>query len=161
MQLFYAKNVTGNAALVVTANLGQAQTYSAIFVWDIAGADLTSPLDAQAVNYTVSVVSTISTVAFSTIAPDEIIVSMATDGAINDTFSATGSPLAIFDANFPAGAGNLYCGAQHLIVSSIQTSITQSMQQSGSGGMLIVAASFKAAAASGFVPQVGAFIVGP
>src|SRR5262249_51140729 len=63
--------------------------------------------------------------------------------AINTTFTQQ-SGYTLASAGYPAGGGALYCGAEHLIVSAIQTAATTSMAVNTSPSVVnLVSATFK------------------
>lgn len=145
-QFWYAKNITGNAANIITVNYAAPQA-TAVFVWEISGADTTSPLDAQAGFFTASAVATITSSAFSTTTANEIILAAVQSFAVNQVMTAN-SGYVLDSAGYPAGAGNKYAGAQHLIVTSTQSGITSAMVTNPGNGGSIGVVTFKQASSS-------------
>lgn len=142
-QFFYLPNITGNASDSVVANLAGATTFTSIYVWEISGADPSSPYDIEAFASGLSATTAI-TGAYSTSQADEIILGVADANAINETFAAQAG-YSLDSNGFPLGAGNLYSGSEHLIVSSIQTNITTSMTYNSAATWQMHAIAFKAA----------------
>ncbi len=152
-QLWYAKNINGNASNVVTVNFSAGAAYCDVIVMQYSGADLSSPLDTTAGGGHTSAGTTTSD-AFTTTQADEVIVACGQLAQLNSAWSAG------------SGYGDLtpspndVAAMQDKIVSSIQTSVTASMDNSGNGGKSITVATFKMAGAGGstqsFTAVVGA-----
>ncbi len=138
-ELWYCENVTGSAALQVTAHFSASQGYNAIFVWDAYGAisldqneTASDPLSSDQI---------ITSPSFTTTAANELMFAWMTSQNISDEFATS---IDCFDSVFPTGAGLLFCGAAHALFSSIQTGITLSMSQSGTAHpMTLNLATFK------------------
>lgn len=152
VQLWYAKNVSANAANVIQIS-ASATTGLGNFVgcaWQISGADTVAPLDQQAVG-TNAGASPITSATFTTGQANEIIVS-ATTGNVSSasTVWASNSGDVVDSAGYPAGgvlAVN-FAAQQHRIVSAIQTNTVESMSFTGvtNTSCLIATASFMASA---------------
>lgn len=139
MQFFYCKNASLGTAKTITANFSATAAANSIFVWAIKGADPVSPLDQQTSG--TSVLALVTSSAFTTTRPNSIILASA--GAFQTGETYTAKPGYILDAaQCPPGVGNSFTGAQHLIVSQIQSNITSSMTASASAGQLIAVATF-------------------
>jgi len=144
-QLYYAINITGNASNVVSVNGTGTPSFSAVCAWEIAGADRSSPLD-QVVTGD-SATTTVTSSPFTTTSANEIICAIGTgNNGGGQTFAAQSGYT--FDGNV-GPAGNLNSGAEHLIVSSIQTGVTTSMTASTTAPTVISVATFKQAGSGG------------
>jgi hypothetical protein len=152
-QMFYVPNVQGATSFQVTVELNGAQNYLEIFVWDISGAALYSPLNAVSSNTGQSLTS-LSAAAFSTTNANTIVlVGLSTD-AEGRTFTPTAGLSS--DGNY---AGLTDSIAMHEIVSSVQTNITPGATWTGVGATnaaLVVAAFSEGFSISGTVTGPGA-----
>lgn len=143
--LWYAKNITGNAANVVSATWAAGHSFNAVLTLQYSGCDTTSPLDAHAFGTTISA-STIVSGSFTTTAANEVIVVGGSNNSLSNTYSggAIGSGTGTFEvADGAAGAEMI--GATDLIVSAIQTGITAAMGFTAGTIGEIVVATFKSA----------------
>lgn len=145
-QIWYAKNITANAANVVTATFSATSAANAIYIWEVSGLDKTSPLVAQPSGVGVGSGTSIATGTFTTGNDNEITFAIGTAFAVGTTWTSVLNS-GLDNGLFPtAGASPDYCGAQHQTTAGTQTGITVSMGVSGSPtGRIISAASFKAA----------------
>lgn len=84
LQIWYAKNCKGNAANVITITYSGAPSFSAAFYYDIAGADISTPLDATIAGAQNVLRSSI----FSTQHPKEAVIFLATSVGSALTWSA-------------------------------------------------------------------------
>jgi len=123
--LYYAKNITGNAANVVTITFGGATTFTAVAVWEIAGADRIWPLGSLTVGPSTSG-ATITSRTYSTANANEIAICMAQSESTGVTF-VQGAGFSLDSGTFPTTGTSNYCGAQHQIFSVTQNSVTASM----------------------------------
>ncbi len=156
-QLFYLPNTTGNATDAVTANFSPNQSFIAICVWEISGADLSSPLDATASAVLIAGNATITSSPFSTSVLNEIILAVASEATTSTTWTQQAG-YSLDSASFPVVSGSV--GAEHLLVNSIQTNTTSSMTANKTTSILgMSVATFKAAVASTptFSPNGGSF----
>jgi hypothetical protein len=148
LQYFYAKNITGNAANVVTVTWTITAGFRAAYAWEISGADIVNPLDQQ-IGGTGTTGTSATSSAFTTTSANEIILAAVSTNVVNETFSA-GGVYVLDSAGYPAGATLMFNGAEHLITSTIQTGVTASMTwTSAVTGWTIAVATFKAASGSG------------
>lgn len=153
--MFYAKNITGNAANVVVGHFNTSAAANGICVWQVLGALTTSPLDTSSFG-TASAASTVTSGSYSTGQSTEIVCVMATSNTTGLTFS--GQSGYTLDSNgFPTGVGGQYCGAEHIIFNSTQNAITSSMGLSPAENAILTLAAFKAApvAAGSVRPWIG------
>ncbi len=135
-EIWYAKNITGNAANVVTAHLSGSSPFVAVFVRQYSGADPTSPLDQVATGDGTG--GTVTSGTFTTTTADEVIFAHSCVGALGVTYTAgTGYGNVTQDANNMSAI-------EDKIVSSIQTGATASFTLSNGAGNSILVATFKA-----------------
>lgn len=150
-QFFYKTNCLGNTANVVAGNLGQAQTYAAMAVWDISVSAGTILFDTES-GITKSNTKAISTPTSSTEASNDAVLFAGTSFNVNDSYS--GSSLqgtTTSDPTFPLGSGNLYCGAAHTILSNQVANLIVTLTQTGAANpMLIDSISMKSSLAGIF-----------
>ncbi len=129
--LWYAKDITGNATDTITATF-TASNATAIACWEIAGASTSAPLDTSAYGNNGGIGSTtVTSASFSTANANEIVVALASAGAINETLTAQ-SGYTLDSGTFPTSTISNYQGAEHIIFSSTQSAITTGMTLSGS-----------------------------
>src|SRR5208283_835680 len=144
-QLYYLKNITGNAFDSVTVTFSAKEVASGVCVWEIQGADLINPLDTSAVGIHSGVTTTMISAPFSTIERDEIACVIGGVAEANQTYSFSGYSLD--SAGFPAGAGNLFVGAAHKLFTNFQGNATATVAVTpGFGSASISVATFCAAA---------------
>ena len=150
--LFYAKNITGNAADVVTCTWGGAQQFMPVFTIEYSGIDTSAPLDATPapVNTGGSGAASITTGTFSTSHASEVLVGVArgNSGGIAYTAGTESGGYSIVDNDTNGSA------IEDNIVSSTQTGVTMTMTTGGIYDLGLVGASFKSAAPP---PTTGAF----
>ena len=144
-QLFYLPNIVGNSIEQITVALSNPTAYVGICVWEIHGALISSVLDKAAEGVNASSATTVTTGAFTTTHPIEIICAMGGMPTLNNTYSGQAG-YTMDSTGWPSGATALYCGAEHLITSSIQTGATVSLTGTVAGtGSTLSLASFIAA----------------
>jgi hypothetical protein len=139
-QLWYAKNVIGNASNVVTAAFSSSQANTGICAWHISGADASNPADQVA--FATGNSNTITSSAYTTTSANEIICAICEISAINTVFTQQAT-YTLDSAGFPTPAGMQFCGAEHLIVNALQTGVTTSMSGSNTAVITISVATFK------------------
>lgn len=137
LTMFYAKNITGNASNVVTANFSGSVNYRGISVQEISGADTTNPFDVSAKGSANG--PDVTTGSFTTTVADTIVVCGMTPEAVGESYTP-GSGYTI-----PSGATSDYTTSQYQIFSSIQSSATASCSTGNTNGKAIIAAAFKMA----------------
>jgi hypothetical protein len=145
-QLFYSKNSIANASNQVTALFSNSVSFRAVCAWDITDADTSSPLDTSAIGVSNTAVTTITSAAFTTVNANEILIAMASFPQLTNTFSAQ-SGYTLDSAGFPPTGQ--FTGAEHDIVSLIQTGVTTSMSNANSGYATISVATFIAGSSGG------------
>ena len=146
--MYYIAGVTGRANDTVTVTLSTPLTFCSICVWDISGADVSSPFDKFATGNVLSG-GKYTSGSYTTTSANEIICSALIIDAVNTTFGPDAG-YTQDSTGYPVGAGLAYCGAEHKIVAAIQTSVTTAMtlNTSPANGTILVA-TFKAAPAVG------------
>ena len=139
-QLFYLPNIVGNSIEQITVTTSNSYIYTAICVWEIQGALTSSVLDTAAEGVNASSSTTITTGAFTTTQPIEIICAMGGLPSVNNTYSGQAG-YTMDSTGWPPGSSDTYCGAEHLITSSIQTGATVSLTGTvaAAGGTLSLA----------------------
>jgi hypothetical protein len=163
-QFFYLNNITGNATDSITVQFSSnTGTTTACWIWEISGQSTTSPSDV-ATGGTNSGTSPITSNSFSTAVANEIILAFATENATGtcDFSNQSGYSLDTTPGSPTVGTASGFIGAQHLIVSSLQSNVTSDMTFTGvvpTAGLISVA-SFEAAAASTFSISGNAGIAG-
>ncbi|HEX9059156.1 MAG TPA: hypothetical protein VF941_03160 [Clostridia bacterium] len=148
LQVWYVKNCLGNASDIFTATWNQTPSNRSIIALQYSGIDTTAPLDATPtiVNLT-GTNSSATTGAFSTVNANELIVGfLAWDNGTAASVGLIGGATPTLEEDTASASTGL--AAEDLIVSSIQTNITAAMGTNGSGDLIFLVASFKAAAAS-------------
>lgn len=146
LELWYAKNVSGNASNIVTVTLAASIQFIAGVTGQYSGIDTSSPLDTSAVG-SANPSFSVTSASFTTAQADELIVSFSQVAATGGTWTA--------------GSGYTGRGSdnqkvtflQDKIVSAIQTGVTTSASQTSNSPISIQVATFKAAG--------GAASVGP
>ena len=155
---YYVKNCLGNAANVVTVNFIASQAYCNVFVWQIEGADLVSPLDTGGVSTGFGAApATVEVGSFSTSQANEIVCMIAADNSglanytgMTGTFSIDSTPGGFHASMSPAYTAS----AGHATFSSTQSGITPGFVATQSANTVAVAAaSFIQAAAPSSVPN--------
>lgn len=142
--VWYAKNITGNAANVVRANFSAPVSYVGINVCQYSGCDPTSPLDVTATGS--SLAGSVTSGAFTTTQADELIVANAeVGGAFGSTWGVSGFTIRVQDSQQVSIMADK-------IVSAIQTAATVTATVSTAGANCIVVATFKALVAPTFQP---------
>jgi lysophospholipase L1-like esterase len=140
--LFYCFSSGANASNVVTFHQSVSASAISMFVWDIplSGGAV---LDTQTSFTTTNTAVTITSPAFNTTGIDEIVLAAARP---TGTRSATNQVGWTLDA--AAFGGSQSGGAQHILFTSAQNSITSSMtwNSTTTGGSAIVVAAFKSSA---------------
>lgn len=138
-QFFYCKNCLGNAANVVTASFA-SKSFAAIYVWDISGALLTTPFDAEAWGDAAGANAvTLNQVALTTTNANDIILMMSSQAIASGGVYSAGT-------NFHLDDGNIggFSGAQSEVVSATQSGLTTGMGSTSTSNFIINAAAFKA-----------------
>lgn len=130
-QIFYAKNVTGNASDILTAHVTSATNFWSIVAAQIAGASTTAPADADSGGGGTSATPTTT---YSTKAPNEIIIACAPGTGFNFSSVGTGYTLVQYDGTIQA--------MEYKGVTAIQTNATATFTIGGSVPWVISAASF-------------------
>lgn len=151
---FYVPNCKGNATNKTT--LGSpwlGSSFATLTVYDIAGADISSPLDvAMSATYS-STTPTISGI--TTALANEAFITLIDDRAANLASATVPSSPIVFIEN-GEGINSAYSCAGHAVVSSIQTNISvawSNVENSQQGAILVM--SFKAAPPSPPTPSGG------
>lgn len=161
-QWWYAKNITGNAANVVTVTFSATTNFPAVIVYQVSGANATSPVDVGT-DVGSSVGSggspqTYTSPLFTTSNANDIILFGVTVGALGETMTA-GTIGGVTALLTPSGASNPIAAAEYLVVSSIQSSITATITASaGASGVYSVIAFKAAVSTASRLPLLG---VGP
>ena len=125
LEAYYASNVTGNAANVVTASF-TASAFTSIVTLQIAGLATGSPLDAFAFAQNTTG-ATITSGALTTTVAAEMLVMIAQQSSTAATWSAgTGFTLATQDASGIQGI-------EYQVVSTLQSAITPTMVSTNTG----------------------------
>jgi len=141
-QWFFAKNIAGNGSDSVTAAFSVAESFVTLHVLEYSGLDTVSPLDVDTGTGGSGTGGTLTSPAFTTSQASEVVlVGGAATGFVTFTAGA-GYTLRTQDTG-PVAA------TEDQIFASVQTGITATMTQSGSGDWLICVISFKATAGSG------------
>ncbi len=123
-QAFYAKNITGNAALVVTAHFSGTVGNGGVVVIQVSGADTTSPLDAgPASNRSQAGSMTAASASYSTGTANEILIAGIAEFGILGTLTAGSGYTVPANADCNARSSE-HISAEYKIVSATQSSIT-------------------------------------
>lgn len=133
-QMFYARNITGNASNVVKATFSSLVAFPTILVLQYSGLDTVAPLDAfdGRAQDTTSFVSN----AFTTKFANEVVVCCVTtnNGGVTFTRGLIGGVNSTIEVHISDSA------AEDLIVSSVQTGITAAMSaNTGTSGIILTA----------------------
>lgn len=136
--MLYAKNITGNAANIVTLTLSGAVPFRAVMVLQYSGIDPVSPLDTFAIGNGSASTPTVGP--FTTSTANELIVAGVMTNSGLSFVAGSGYTLQI---TAPSSQG----AVEDRIVSSIQTGVTATFSNTATWGM--VAATFKAQARGG------------
>ena len=139
-EIFYAKNITGNASNVVTATFSGSSTFRRIMVDQISGADTSAPADQAGIGGGTSATATTSS--FTTTQADEIIV--AGVGNTNTTSFSAGAAGTIRVNNVGGDSA-----MEDNIVSSTGSYTGSMVSDIGSTTWFISAASYKQAGGGG------------
>jgi hypothetical protein len=144
-ELFYAKNITGNAANIVTANFSGSSTFRRIMVFQYSGCDTTAPYTTgEGGQATDATGTTHTTSSFTTATADSVICTFAGGGNV-----VTWSAGAVGTARV-TGLGT-DSGGEDNIVSATGT-YTGSMNTNVNDNTWITAAAFKIAGGGGGGP---------
>lgn len=149
-QLFYLKNITGNAADFAKATWASAPNLPFVFVWEVQGADTTNPLITSSQKAASGTSITSNAISVS----DDCIVLVGGAGFnSNITFSEVAGGIGLlFDNNKifgnPVDTGGLGYGA-HAFFAGSNSNITFSVTGAGNVGYLILCAALKAASGKG------------
>lgn len=145
--MWYAKNITGNAANVVKCTWGANETNKAIIVLEYSGLDTVAPLDAApTITNTIGGTSTTTSGAFTTAFANEVIIfAAAYDNGTALAAGLIGGTTGVIQQDTAAAATGL--AVEDLLVFSPQTSITAAMSSNGAGpyDWLAQVATFKSA----------------
>jgi hypothetical protein len=141
-QFWYCKNCLGNAANVITASFA-SRSFVAIYVWDVSGADLTAPFDAEAWGSAAGAPAvTLNQVSLTTSNANDVILMLCGQPIASGGVYSAGTNFHLDDGSI---AG--FAGAQSEVVSATQTGLTTGMFSTQTSNFIIVAAAFKAAPA--------------
>lgn len=131
--LWYAKNITGNAANVITIAWAGGGGFSVANAVEFAGPSTSTPLDATANGTGSAVANNIAVSSFNTASATEVVACLAIfDGNVTITPS-TGYTL---PAATVTGAGTISSGITYDIYSSTQTGITPGFTTSAGGNSI-------------------------
>lgn len=134
--LAYAKNITGNAANVVTATLSSDCDFRRIIVEEFSGLDTTSPEDQNEQTQT-GTGSPFDTAAITTTSAGLVVIGVGAFGTLTSHTGTPGNP------DFTVGATVADAAFAYLISGSGQT-VTPGMGASGGGGQDVsIAQAFK------------------
>ena len=139
VQLFYCKNCLGNTANVITVNQVNGG-YSFATFYDIAGADLLTPLDVPSVVKGTGTGITAATATFSTAVANEIVIAVEGNAAGAGGPASAGSGYTL-DYNQDVNVG----ATEHQIFTLSQSGIIAGMTLGSSVNWRIASAGFKAA----------------
>lgn len=155
-EIFYAKNVTGNASNVVTGNFSASSSFRRIMVMQISGCDTTAPFTTgEGGSAVTSATTTHTTSSFATATADEVICTFA-GGSTGVTWSAGAA------GTMHVTSLGLDSGCEENIV-AVTGTYTGSMTTNVNDSAWIVAAAFKIAGGGGggvTVKQLAALGVG-
>ncbi len=144
-QMFYAKNITGNAADRVTCTFAAPVAYNSCVVLQVVGANTSAPLDAHS-ETGVGASSTNSCIsgAVTTTLANSILASHCSAASLNVTFSSGAS------YNLDVQDADGLSAMESKVASAIQTGVTATTSFNGAAKPTIgLIATFKAAAAAG------------
>jgi len=147
VEIFYAKNITGNASNVVTANYSASATFRRIIVHQYSGADTTAPFTAGEGNQaTVNPGTSLATSAWTTAKADEVLCGGIGGNLSFTSLVGTSGKTKIVDLSD--------CASEDQIVSSTG-SYTASFSWSNSVTAWLSGSSFSApAAAAAVIPDI-------
>lgn len=141
VEVFYAKNITGNASNVVTANFSANATFRRVMVHQYSGCDTTAPFTTGEGSTGVGTGTAVATSSWSTATADEVIVAF-TSGNNTATYTAGAS----FTRQL-SSIGTDSASEDRIVAST--GSYTASFSVSPSLTWYVAAASFKMAAGGG------------
>jgi hypothetical protein len=146
VEIFYAKNVTGNASNAVTANFSGSAQFRRVMVLQFSGCDTTAPFTTGEGGTVVDTSTTTHTTSsWATATADEVICCFMSCSGAQGNYTAGAS----FTLDFAiAGLGSDTNG-EHRIVSSTGTYTGSFTTQSGPANGWAAAASFKIAGGGG------------
>lgn len=151
-QHWYAKNIIGNASDVVTLTASGSSHLKAMTVLQFSGLDTVSPLDVGLNPKFGSSVATVTSNAYTTTAASEVLIGGVGVYSIGETYTPDATDCAGGAFTIPTGATgttNQVTTAQYCIVSSTQTSVTQTITLGTSNvEPALLVATFKAAGAA-------------
>ena len=128
--LWYAKNTLPSEADTVTCNFGQSFGSIQIMVLQYSGADPVDPLDVQADGLTYTS-NAVTSSAFSTAAPNEVIVACAGNLASNPYAAGTGYAIQVI-------AGGNVSACEDKTVSALQSNAVAAMNGSAGDWSMVV-----------------------
>jgi hypothetical protein len=105
IEIFYAKNITGNAANVVTANFAAAATFRRIVVLQYSGCHTTAPFDVGGTNTAASGTTVTATATAAMAQAAEVQCSFAA-GANTEVWSCTSHTMRTTSLGTDSGAGD-------------------------------------------------------
>lgn len=149
LSIWYAKSITGNGSNIVTANWAVGHNFTSVMARQYSGCDTSAPADATgtgAINGAGA--GSITSSSFTTTSANEVIV-VFTSGNSTAQGYTVGTIGGVTATNLAGdnSAGSMMSAGEDLIVSSIQTGITASFNNSSSLTQReISVATFKAAA---------------
>jgi hypothetical protein len=129
VQWYFAKNITGNASNVVTANItggGGTSQYIALAVFEFSGCDTAATFDVN-VGTSGFHTSPETSPSFTTAQGAEVVLVGCSTGGISAVFTA-GSGYTLSETQSNAAAS---IGTEYQIFSSVQTTVTASMSWTG------------------------------
>lgn len=136
--IWYAKNITGNASNVVTANLSGAQTFRSIHILQYSGADPTAPFEIAATGTGTG--PSVTSSAFSPAAAGNVNVAFASFGNTATWAAGTNYALEIAAASPDRASEDR--------VNAPSGSQTASITSGGTNALIITVGSFKPTATS-------------
>jgi hypothetical protein len=155
---FYAKNITGNAANVVTCTISSSTTNLNISVTQYSGIDTTSPIDATFASGAADSATTATTGNLSTATADTVLIS----GCQVYNFGAAYTADSGYTIPSGATSSNGWVTTQYKIVSATQTNVTVTCTITPSNNIQLGFTAFKiAASAAGYVANPTVIVVGP
>ena len=153
--IYYAKNCAANAATSVNVAFSANVTFSDVIIYQVRGADTSTPFDAIA-SATSNVNVSSLTPSITTVATNTIVLAFSSQDTFpfqNITFPA-GTWTTNANGDTPASGGP-FCNASYQIFSSVQTAMgVQSSWATATTGVCLLV-SFRAA---GSVPPVSTFV---
>lgn len=148
LEIWYAKNTTGNASNVVTANFSSTN-FVTVLVMEYSGADTSAPLDTSATSSSTTS-TTVTSNSFTTTAANEVLVACAQVASVSVAWSAGSG----YTKRYPSSGNTVVIGEDN-IVSSVQTGVTATATTTGANNKTIIVATFKDASqpAGGATPS--------